>query len=71
MGSRARFEVVPWESVSAGIGKQGDKGYILDSSALDSVGAESSVANKLLGRLVVDRGEGGEFGEELIEERWG
>ena len=35
---------------------------------LDGVGAEAAVADEGLGGLVVDGGEGGEFGEELLEE---
>ena len=43
----------------------------LDGSALNSVGAVAALADKRLGRLVVDRCKSGEFGEELFEEdRW-
>jgi hypothetical protein len=40
----------------------------LDGGALDGLGAEAALADEGLGGLVVDRGEGGELGEELLEE---
>lgn len=41
---------------------------LLDGRALDGLGAEAALADERLGRLVVDRGEGGELGQELLEE---
>jgi hypothetical protein len=41
---------------------------LLDGGALDGFGAEAALADERLGRLVVDRGEGGEFREEALEE---
>jgi hypothetical protein len=41
---------------------------LLDGGALDGFGAEAALADERLGRLVVDRGEGGKFREEALEE---
>ena len=41
---------------------------LLDGGALDGLGAEAALADEGLRGLVVDRGEGGELGEELLEE---
>lgn len=57
--------------VSSKFNRTQDIEYILDSSAHDGVGAESAVADKLLGGLVVDGGESRQFGKELVEERRG
>lgn len=57
MGSRVRFEVVPYRilvSSSILIWMRKD---ILNSSSLDGIGAKASLANKLLRGLVVDRGQ--------------